>query len=154
MTDPVLATVHMMNVGGQRLRVAVRAGDPRRTPLMLCNGIGAGLECFDACVEALDPSIPVIRFDPPGAGGSPLPATPYRLPGLARTALKLVDLLGYPQVDVLGISWGGALAQQIARTGRGRCRRLVLVATGNRPWCWPVTTTRSSRWSTGTCSRP
>jgi poly(3-hydroxyalkanoate) depolymerase len=76
-----------------------------------------------------------------GGGGSPLPSTPYRLPGLARTALKLVDLLGYPQVDVLGISWGGALAQQIARAGRSRCRRLVLVATGTgalmvpgKPW--------------------
>jgi poly(3-hydroxyalkanoate) depolymerase len=116
-----------VDVRGQRLRVAVRPGDPRRTPLLLCTGIGVGFEAFDAFVDALDPGIPVIRFDPPGAGGSPLPSVPYRLPGLAWAVLEMVDLLGYPQVDVLGVSWGGALAQQIAHTGRDRCRRLVLV---------------------------
>ena len=72
----------------------------------------------------------MIRFDPPGVGGSPLPAAPYRLPGLARIVLRLLDVLGQKEVDVLGISWGGGLAQQLARTGRRRCRRLVLVATG------------------------
>lgn len=126
MTGPA----RLVDVGGRRLRVAVRPGHPDRTPLLLCNGVGAGLESFDPLVDALDPRLPVIRFDPPGAGGSPLPGRPYRLPGLARTVLGLVDQLGYRQVDVLGISWGGALAQQLARTGRGRCRRLVLVATG------------------------
>ena len=37
--------------------------------------------------------------------------------------------LGYGQVDVLGISWGGAVAQHFAAFQRSRCRRLVLVAT-------------------------
>jgi pimeloyl-ACP methyl ester carboxylesterase len=93
MKDPEL-----VDVRGQRLRVAVRPGDPRRTPLLLCNGIGVGFEAFDAFVDALDPRIPVIRFDPPGAGGSPLPFTPYRLPGLARAVMELVDLLDSPGV--------------------------------------------------------
>ena len=37
--------------------------------------------------------------------------------------------LGYDRFDVLGISWGGSLAQQIAFQYPRRCRRLVLVAT-------------------------
>jgi poly(3-hydroxyalkanoate) depolymerase len=122
--------VRMVDVAGSRLRIGVRHGDPGRVPLLLVNGIGCGFESFDSLVGALDPAIPVIRFDPPGAGGSPLPSRPYRLPGLARTVVALLDHLGHEQCDVLGISWGGALAQQIARTGRERCRRLVLVATG------------------------
>jgi len=130
MTGSACSQVRTVAVGGQPLRVAVRSGDPGRTPLLLLNGIGVGLEALDPLVEALDPAIPVIRFDPPGVGGSPLPATPYRLPGLARTVLRLLDVLGQEQVDVLGISWGGGLAQQLARTGGRRCRRLVLVATG------------------------
>jgi poly(3-hydroxyalkanoate) depolymerase len=123
-------TARLVGVAGQLLRIHIRPGDPRRTPLLLVNGIGAGFEAFDPLVDALDPHRPVIRFDPPGAGGSPVPARPYRLPGLARTMLALLDVLGHERVDVLGVSWGGGLAQQFARTARSRCRRLVLVATG------------------------
>ena len=119
----------LVDVGGQRLRTHVRPGDPRRTALLLVNGIGAGLATFDPLVDVLDPRRTVIRFDAPGAGGSPVSGKPYRLPGLARTMLALLDVLGHDRVDVLGVSWGGALAQQFAWTAGERCRRLVLVAT-------------------------
>ena len=117
-------------VGGQQLRVAVRPGDGTRTPLVLANGIGASLELLQPFVDHLDPVIEVVRFDAPGVGGSPLPRTPYRLPRLARLLARLLDQLGYGTVDLLGISWGGGLAQQFALSQRDRCRRLVLVATG------------------------
>ena len=38
--------------------------------------------------------------------------------------------LGHRRFDVLGLSWGGGLAQQLAVQSRGRVRRVVLVATG------------------------
>ena len=41
----------------------------------------------------------------------------------------MLDQLGHEQVDVLGVSWGGALAQQFAFQQARRCRRLVLAAT-------------------------
>jgi poly(3-hydroxyalkanoate) depolymerase len=123
-------TMRAVAVGGQQLRVAVRPGDGTRPPLVLANGIGASLELLQPFVDALDPSIEVVRFDPPGVGGSPLPRIPYRLPRLARLLARLLDQLGYRTVDVLGISWGGGLAQQFALCHRDRCRRLVLVATG------------------------
>ena len=129
MTEAGALPTRLVRVGDVEVRVAVRPGDARRTPLLLINGIGAGLEAFAPFVDALDPAVPVIRVDPPGVGGSPLPPRPYRLPALSRTLLRLLDVLGEPQVDVLGISWGGFLAQQLAFTGRRRCRRLVLVAT-------------------------
>ena len=119
-----------VTVGGQPLRVAVRPGDGTHTPLLLANGIGASLELLQPFVDALDPSIEVVRFDAPGVGGSPLPALPYRLPRLARLVARLLDELSYRTVDLLGISWGGGLAQQFALCHRDRCRRLVLVATG------------------------
>jgi poly(3-hydroxyalkanoate) depolymerase len=123
-------SVRTVVVGGQHLRVAVRPGDGVRTPLVLANGIGASLELLQPFVDALDPSIEVLRFDVPGVGGSPLPRTPYRLPGLARLVAGLLDQLGYRRVDLLGISWGGGLAQQFALCHGDRCRRLVLTATG------------------------
>jgi poly(3-hydroxyalkanoate) depolymerase len=41
----------------------------------------------------------------------------------------MLDQLGYDEVDVLGISWGGGLAQQFALQNPRRCERLVLVST-------------------------
>ena len=111
------------------LRVSVREGTPGWPPLLLCNGIGVSLELLQPFVDALDPRRPVIRFDMPGVGGSPAPVMPYHLVTLPSLLAGLLDQLGYQQADVLGISWGGALAQQFALSRPDRVRRLVLVAT-------------------------
>jgi len=129
---PVAAAERMriLTIGGRAMRVAVREGNPGWPPLLLCNGIGASLELLQPFVDALDPRRPVIRFDMPGIGGSPAPVIPYHLGTLAPLLTGLLDRLGYQQVDVLGISWGGGLAQQFALSRPDRVRRLVLVATG------------------------
>jgi poly(3-hydroxyalkanoate) depolymerase len=119
-----------VSIGGRVLRVAARDGNPDWPPLLLCNGIGARLELFQPFVDALDPRRPIIRFDMPGIGGSPAPAVPYHLATVAPLLSGLLDQLGYRQADVLGISWGGGLAQQFALSRPDRVRRLVLVATG------------------------
>lgn len=119
-----------VDVRGQRLRVAVRPGSGGGPPLVLCNGIGASFELLDPLVAALDPAIEVVRFDLPGVGRSPLPPLPYTFPMLAVLLGRLLDELGYREVDALGISWGGGLAQQFALQSPRRCRRLVLAATG------------------------
>ena len=126
-----------ITVRGQRLRIAVRPGDGTRTPLLLFNGIGANLEVLQPFVDTLNEAIEVIRFDVPGAGGSPAPLFPYRFSMHAWLASKMLDQLGYRQVDVLGISWGGALAQQFALQYAARCRRLILVSTSTGAWSVP-----------------
>jgi len=98
--------------------------------LLLCNGIGASLEVLQPFVDALDARREVIRFDLPGIGGSPRPVLPYHLVTLPALLAGLLDRLGHERADVLGISWGGGLAQQFALWRPGRVRRLVLVATG------------------------
>jgi len=121
--------VRTITVKGQRLRIAIRPGDGTRPPLLVMNGLGASLELLKPFVEALDPAIEVLCFDVPGVGGSPPPSIPYRFATLAWLVACMLDQLGYAQVDVLGISWGGGLAQQFALQHRARCRRLVLVST-------------------------
>jgi poly(3-hydroxyalkanoate) depolymerase len=124
-----IPTDTLITVKGHRLRVAIRPGSSARTPLLLMNGIGANLELLQPIVDALDPTIEVIRFDVPGVGASPAPVLPYRPAILARLVARMLDQLGYDQVDVVGISWGGGLAQQFAVQYPRRCRRLVLVST-------------------------
>jgi poly(3-hydroxyalkanoate) depolymerase len=79
-------------------------------------------------MEAM-PEKEIVIFDVPGVGRSQMSWRPRRFSGLASLANKLLDRLGYQEVDVIGVSWGGALAQQFARQYPRRCRRLVLAAT-------------------------
>ncbi len=131
------AKVRSVTIDGRELRVAVRPGRPgrrrgktsQRPPLLLINGIGASLELLEPFVRELDPALEVIRFDPPGVGGSGPAPGPYRFTGLCTLIARLLTELGHDRVDVLGISWGGAVAQHFAAFQRGRTRRLVLVAT-------------------------
>jgi len=126
---PAAPTTRSIVVDGHQLRIDVRPGTGRTPPLLLVNGIGASLELLQPFVDALDPAVEVIRFDPPGVGGSPLPGLPYRFTGLCRLLAHLLSALGHDEADVLGISWGGGVAQHFALSQRHRCRRLVLVST-------------------------
>jgi poly(3-hydroxyalkanoate) depolymerase len=104
-------------------------GSAARVPLLLFNGIGANVELLAPIAECLT-DVEVIAFDAPGVGGSGPARHPYRPWQYALLATRLLDALGYRRpVDVLGVSWGGAMAQQLAFQARRRVRRLVLAAT-------------------------
>jgi poly(3-hydroxyalkanoate) depolymerase len=120
--------ISLREVGDQTLRVGIRPGDASRPPLLVFNGIGANIELVAPFLDALDGPEAIV-FDMPGVGGSPVPAVPYRPWTLARLSARLLDQLGHERVDVLGVSWGGAIAQQFAFQHASRCRRLVLAAT-------------------------
>lgn len=114
-----------VRAAGLRLRVG-RHGAGR--PLLLITGIGANLDMW-APFARLAGGRELIAFDPPGAGLSQRPRWPLRMRGLADVVRELLDALGLERVDVLGYSFGGALAQELARRAPDRVRRLVLCAT-------------------------
>jgi poly(3-hydroxyalkanoate) depolymerase len=117
-----------VTIDGQLLQVALRHGGGSGPPLLLFNGIGANWELAKPFLEALTSTTAII-FDVPGVGGSPRPFLPYRPSTLARLAAGLVAELGYAEIDVAGVSWGGGIAQQFAHQYPNLCRRLVLAAT-------------------------
>ena len=125
-----LSVEDLIPILGQQIRVNIRMGTG--VPLVLCNGIGASLEVLDPLVEQLNPDTTVVRFDVPGTGASPDSPLPYGFPYLAAVLGGLLRKLHLDAegVDVLGLSWGGALAQQFAFQNPRRCRRLILVSTG------------------------
>ncbi len=116
-----------VSVGLQRLRVTVE-NPGAGLPLLLINGIGATGDLFDPFRRLLGDR-ETIAFDAPGVGGSPVPLAPFSMRSLAATVAGLIDELGHEQVDVLGLSWGGALAQELARRHPEVVRRLILTAT-------------------------
>jgi poly(3-hydroxyalkanoate) depolymerase len=120
--------VRQISIGGQLLQVAIRHGTNSRPPLLLFNGISANWELAKPFLGALKDTTAII-FDVPGVGGSPMPSLPYRPRTLARLAAGLIAELGYAEIDVAGVSWGGGIAQQFAHQYRRLCRRLVLAAT-------------------------
>lgn len=125
-----------VRLGHQQLRVALWPGDAQATPLLLFNGIGASLEMLAPLGQVLA-GTPIVAFDIPGVGLSPARWLPYRPWHMVRLAGRLLDHLGIGEVDVLGVSWGGTLAQQFALQNPRRCRRLVLAATAQGAWMVP-----------------
>ena len=112
-------------VGLARIRVAVIGSGP---PLLLVNGIGANIEMWEPVVRRLTGRT-LVLFDMPGTGRSPALRVPRRMRGYATLVEGLLDELGIARADVLGYSWGGALAQQLAHQAPARVRSLVLGAT-------------------------
>lgn len=131
MTDPMkTAEVSLENVGGRMLRVARwRLDQPSdHPPILFFNGIGANIEAVAPLAAAMEDR-GFIMFDMPGIGGSPEPLIPYNTVTMAWTSAQLLNHLGVDVVDVMGISWGGGMAQHFAIQHAGRTRRLVLIAT-------------------------
>lgn len=95
---------------------------------MLLMGIGGNIEMWDHLRDTL-PDRQLIAFDAPGTGLSSTPLLPMPMLSYARLTSQLIDHLGHSRVDLLGVSWGGVLAQQMAISHGPRIRRMVLAAT-------------------------
>lgn len=124
------AVVTMEQVGGRTLRTATwRLDMPSdHLPILFFNGIGANIEAVAPLAAAM-PERGFIMFDMPGTGESPDPLVPYNPFTMSWTAAQLLGRYGLDEVDVMGVSWGGAMAQHFALQHPGRTRRLTLIAT-------------------------
>jgi pimeloyl-ACP methyl ester carboxylesterase len=71
----------------------------------------------------------VILFDNTGVGGS-TGTTPRTVTAMAHDALRFLEALGLREVDMLGLSLGGFVAQELVLIRPRLVRRLVLAGTG------------------------
>jgi pimeloyl-ACP methyl ester carboxylesterase len=102
------------------------------SPLLLLNGLGGLIRAFDPLRNELS-DYTTITLDVPGVGKSQTPGWPMRLRRHADTIAQMLTQLGFDQVDVFGVSWGGALAQEFVLRYPGMVRRLILAATSAGP---------------------
>jgi pimeloyl-ACP methyl ester carboxylesterase len=91
-------------------------------------GLGGSVEMWDPLIDAL-PNRRIIAFDAPGTGMSSVPAIAVTVPELADLVAAILDYHRVESADILGFSYGGAVAQQFAVQHPSRARRLILAAT-------------------------
>ena len=110
---------------GHRIFVTVTGqGDP----LLLVPGLGNNIGMWVPFMEQFQ-NRRIIRLDAPGTGLSSTPIFPINVPALAELLVAVLDQRNAPCADVIGFSYGGAVAQQLAFDHPTRVRRLVLAAT-------------------------
>lgn len=126
--DDTLETAPTRYIEGRGIRFAYRRlGPATGTPLVLLQHFSGNIDAWDpAVVNALAADRPVIAFDNAGVGRS-TGQTPDNVAAMARDAVDFIRLLGLTEVDLLGFSLGGFIAQQIAAEHGPLVRKLILV---------------------------
>ncbi|TDP96758.1 alpha/beta fold hydrolase [Labedaea rhizosphaerae] len=100
------------------------------TPVVFLNHLGAVLDNWDPrVVDGIAAKHQVITFDNRGIGASQ-GRTPRSVAAMARDAIAFIRALGHDQVDLLGFSLGGFVAQVIAEQEPRLVRKLILAGTG------------------------
>lgn len=116
-------------VDGSRLAYVV-GGSPDAPPLVLLQRFRGTIHDWDpALIESLSAHRRVIRFDSAGVGNS-TGDVPKAIGGMAAVAAAFVRELGLSEVDLLGWSLGGYIAQIVALDHPQLVRRLVVAGSG------------------------
>ena len=103
------------------------SGEGRR--LLLFNGSGATLQTTGPLIDPFRARFELLVHDQRGLGRTGIPPGPYSMKDYAADALALLDHVGWTSCRVIGISFGGMVAQEFTVTNPGRVERLVLACT-------------------------
>jgi len=113
-------------IDGIDLAYEVAGTGPR---VLFLNGSGGTMAQSRPLLGLVGDGVELLAFDQRGLGASgPAPA-PYDMARCAADALGLLDAVGWDTAVVLGVSFGGMVAQELAVTAPGRVERLALLCT-------------------------
>ncbi|MCU1412898.1 MAG: alpha/beta fold hydrolase [Microbacteriaceae bacterium] len=99
------------------------------SPVLLINGLGSASTAWHRLRPRLAAHFRVITFDNRGAGRSDIPTEPYAFADMAKDAVSVLDAAGIDAAQVIGLSMGGLIAQEVALSQPDRVRSLVLAST-------------------------
>ncbi|MBN2192725.1 MAG: alpha/beta fold hydrolase [Polyangiaceae bacterium] len=122
----------MNRVPAGEVRLAYeQAGDG--PPLLLLPGLGMRVEQWAPHLPILAIDHRVIALDLRGGAGSDVPAGPYTIETMAEDTAAAIVALGLERVDVLGMSMGGFVAQELTLAHPSLVRRQILALTARQP---------------------
>jgi len=104
-----------------------RAGEGSR--VLFLNGSGVTLATMAPLIGVFASHLDVVAFDQRGLGKSAIPPGPYTMADYASDALGVIDAVGWSTCRVVGVSFGGMVAQELAVTAPARIDRLALLCT-------------------------
>lgn len=110
------------------LKIRIRRRSADSMPLLLINGLGACLEAWEPVTRRL-PERDIIAVDHPGTGMSSPPNRILSMSELTAFYVEVLDTLGVERADVLGFSFGGTVAQQLAMEYPDYVNSLILAST-------------------------
>ena len=97
--------------------------------LLFLNGSGSTVEGSGLLLGAFARSFDLVAWDYRGMGRSGPAPGPYDMAACTGDALAVLDAVGWDSARVLGISFGGMVAQELAVTAPGRIELLALLCT-------------------------
>src|SRR5437667_139520 len=123
------APTKTVDVGGARFAYR-QLGTDTGVPLIFLHHLAAVLDNWDPrVIDGIAARHRVITFDNRGVGASK-GSTPDSIEAMARDAVAFIRALGFDQVDLLGFSMGGFVAQVIAQKEPQLVRKIILAGTG------------------------
>ena len=114
------------HVNGVELYWERRGSGPR---LLFCNGSGTTLQAVGPLLDLVAATFDLLAWDYRGLGRSGPVTKPYTMAVVAADAVGLLRIAGWISCRVLGLSFGGMVAQEFAVTHPERVERLALACT-------------------------
>src|SRR5881409_900674 len=129
--NPTWKATSTRTIDGGGVEFAYRQlGPDTGVPVVFLTHLAAVLDNWDPrVVDGIATRHRVITFDNRGVGASS-GSTPNSIRAMARDAVTFIRALGLEQVDLLGFSMGGMIAQVIAQEEPRLVRKLILAGTG------------------------
>lgn len=125
---PIVAAVEQVRLNGIDITFERRGAGPR---LLFLNGSGGTLDTARPILEQLRQHFDVVAHDQRGLGRTTIPDGPITMADYAADAAALAEHVGWDTYRVVGISFGGMVAQELAVTFPERIERLALVVTSS-----------------------
>ncbi len=97
--------------------------------VLFFNGSGGSIEGSQLLINAFAQTFQVLVHDQRGLGKTSVPDGPYDMADYAQDAVALLDHVGWETTNVIGLSFGGMVAQEFGVTYPDRIERLVLMCT-------------------------